>query len=100
MLCYKVHKGKFGNVLAVADCDLIGKKIKFNELSILVNPRFYGETKATKEWLLSYVKDKWFLSVNLIGEEAVSFGVEANLIDKDKVLMLGKIPHAHCVLVF
>ncbi|MGB9675278.1 MAG: DUF424 family protein [Candidatus Nanoarchaeia archaeon] len=100
MLCYKIHKSKFGNILAVADAALVGKKFKFNNLTIWVNPRFYGETKVSKEWLLGQVKNKLFLSVNFIGAEAVAFGREVGLIDEENILMLGKIPHAHCVLIF
>ncbi|MEM2874062.1 MAG: DUF424 family protein [Candidatus Nanoarchaeia archaeon] len=100
MLVYKIHKSKHGEILAVADEELLNKKLKFNGLDFWVNPRFYGETKASEEWLTKVIQEKTFLAINLIGDLAVNLGLKLKIIDKDKILKIGNIPHAHCILIF
>jgi hypothetical protein len=97
---FKIHKTKDGNVLAVADEDLLGKKLKAKNVEFFVNPRFYGEEKASKEWLIKKMLSNEIITLNLIGKEAVQAGIEAGKIDQDKVVMIGKVPHAHCYLIF
>ncbi len=97
---FKIHKTKDGNVLAVADENLLGKKLKAKDVEFFVNPRFYGEEKASKEWLIKKMQSNEIITVNLIGKEAVQTGIEAGKIDKDKVIMIGKVPHAHSYLIF
>lgn len=97
---FKIHKTKDGNVLAVADEALIGKKLKAKGVEFFVNPRFYGEEKASKEWLIKKMQSNEIITLNLIGKEAVETGIEAGKIDKDKVVMIGKVPHAHSYLIF
>jgi len=97
---YKLHKTKQGHVLAVADEDIIGKHLKFKDTDIFVNPRFYGEKKASKEYLIKEMQSKGVISVNLIGKEAVETGIKAGAIDKSRVIFIGKIPHAQSFLIF
>jgi hypothetical protein len=97
---YKLHKTKQGHVLAVADEDLIGKHFEFNETDVFVNPRFYGDKKASKEWLIKEMQSNEIISVNLIGKESVAAGIAAGVIDKEKVIKIGKVPHAQGFLIF
>jgi hypothetical protein len=97
---FKIHKHKDGNVLAVADEDLIGKTIKSKDIEIFVNPRFYGQEKASKEWLIKKMQSNEIITVNLIGKEAVETGIEAGKIDKEHIKKIGKVPHAHSYLIF
>ena len=97
---YKIHKTKQGHVLAVADEDLLGKHLKFKDTEIFVNPRFYGDKKVSKEWLLKEMNAPGIISVNLIGKEAVACGIKAGVIDKDRIIKIGKIPHAQGFLIF
>lgn len=97
---FKIHKHKDGNVLAVADEDLIGKTIKSKDMEIFVNPRFYGQEKASKEWLIKKMQSNEIITVNLIGKESVETGIEAGKIDKEHVKKIGKVPHAHSYLIF
>lgn len=97
---FKIHKHKDGNVLAIADEDLIGKTIKGKDVEIFVNPRFYGEEKASKEWLIQKMQSNEIITVNLIGKEAVQTGIDAGKIDKEHVKKIGKVPHAQGFLIF
>lgn len=99
-MCFKIHKHKDGNVLAVADADLIGKTLKAKDVEFFVNPRFYGEEKASKEWLVKKMQSNEIITVNLIGKEAVQTGIEAGKIDVEQVKKIGKVPHAHSYLIF
>ncbi len=97
---FKIHKTKDGKVLAAADEDLIGKHIKHGDIDFFVNPRFYGEEKAAKEWLIPQMRSNEVIAINLIGKEAVAIGIEAGVIDKNQVHKIGKIPHAQGFLIF
>ena len=97
---YKIHETKHGKILAVADDDLMGKHLKLKDTDIFINPRFYGDKKASKEWLIGQMQSNAIISVNLIGKEAVAMGIEAGAIDKESVKKIGKIPHAQGFLIF
>ncbi|HKZ50095.1 MAG TPA: DUF424 family protein [Candidatus Nanoarchaeia archaeon] len=97
---YKLHKTKEGHVLAAADEDLMGKHLKFNDTDFFVNPRFYGDKKAAKEWLIKEMQSPGVISVNLIGKESVQMGIDAGIIDKSKIVKIGKVPHAQGFLIF
>jgi len=62
---FKIHKTKDGKILAVADEDLVGKHLKHGDIDFFVNPRFYGEEKAAKEWLIPQMRSNEFLSVKI-----------------------------------
>lgn len=100
MMYFKIHKTKNGNILAVADENLIGKKIKTKGIEFFVNPRFYGQEKVSKEWLIKKLQSNEIITLNLIGKEAVQTGIEAGKIDRNRVVMIGKVPHAHGYLIF
>ena len=101
---YKIHETKHGKILAVADDDLLGKHLISGKtkdgVDIFINPRFYGDKKASKEWLIEQMQSNAIISVNLIGKEAVAMGIEAGAIDKESVKKIGKIPHAQGFLIF
>jgi hypothetical protein len=97
---FKIYKTKDGKILAVADEDLLGKHLKHGDIDFFVNPRFYGEEKAAKEWLIPQMRSNEVLSVNLLGKEAVATGIEAGVIERSKVHKIGKIPHAQSFLIF
>ena len=102
MMYFKIHETKNGKLLAAADEDLLGKHLEFKDTDVFVNPRFYGEKKANKAWLMKQMQSNAILSVNLIGKEAVQTGIDAGVIDKDKVMLIGKekVPHAQGFLIF
>lgn len=97
---FKIHKTKDGNILAAADDELLGKTLKHKGVDFFVNPRFYGEEKAAKEWLIPKMQSNEVISVNLLGKEAVQMGIEAGVISDAKIIKIGKVPHAQGFLIF
>jgi len=94
----KVYETKYGPMVAVADDNLIGKKLKFGKTEFFVNPRFYKGEPATKAQAIALLKAA--ASVNLVGRESVECGREAGVISQENILMINKkVPHAQSVVV-
>jgi len=95
---FKKYLARSGLTLAVADEDIIGKKFKFNDTKFFVNPRFYGEEKADKNYIIKLLKEA--TAANLVGKKAVECGIEAGLVDKKSVINITKnVPHAQVVIM-
>jgi len=92
-ITYKIHDGGNIKILALADYDLIGKIIKDKKIKIDISEEFYGHEKCNEDKIKLIIGD-WFDSINAIGESAVNILIEAKIISRDHVIMLGKIPHA------
>ena len=97
VLVYKIYESKYGLMVAVADKELIGKTLKYKNLEVFVNPRFYKGEEADQHEVIELLKKS--TSTNLIGKEAVACGVQAGLIDKKNIIMIGKVPHAHAFVM-
>ena len=88
---YKEHLSPHGNVLAVCDKELLGKKIENSEISVKISEAFYGRTEISAGALKEKLKS--FDNINLIGEQAVKTAVEEKLAEQKNIIFLGKIPH-------
>tara|TARA_Y100000310_G_C20465682_1_gene707539 strand:+ start:9 stop:338 length:330 start_codon:yes stop_codon:yes gene_type:complete len=89
MMYLKIHESEHSRVIAVCDESLIGKKIS-KELNI--SESFYKGELKEKEEVIKILKES--SNANLIGDEAVSCGIEAGIISKDSILLIGGIKHA------
>lgn len=96
-MIYRTYKSKYGLAIAVADKEILGKKLKFNDTEFFVNPRFYGDKEASKEELVPLIRKA--VNINLVGEKAVKAGKEAGMIDDKNTIMIGKVPHAQAVKI-
>jgi hypothetical protein len=79
-------------MLAAADSDLIDKELRDGKLHLSVKSEFYGEMKVSEQTFLSSL-DICTIA-NLVGEHVVNAAIDANYIDRDNIIKIGKIPHA------
>ncbi len=94
----KIHNTKNGIMVAVADDDLIGKKLRFGKVEFFVNPRFYKGGKVRKEEAIKIMRAA--TSVNFVGRESVECGKEAGMIDEQNIIMINKkVPHAQAIVI-
>ena len=89
-------QGQFGLLLVVTDKELIGKYFEEGNLQLDLTKKFYqGKEKSREEVIELVEKTKNF---HFTGEKSVDFGIEQDLIDKNKILIISGIPHAEVVI--
>jgi hypothetical protein len=79
-------------LLAAADKDLLGKKLRGEEIKLEVDKEFYEGEDATEEMLLNRLS--MCTVANLVGEETVGAALRAGYLDEDCILRIAGVPHA------
>jgi len=92
---WKIREGE--RMVAVCDCDLVGKKFCEGKLVLDLSGDFYMGQESTPEAAVDILKGATV--ANLVGAEAVRCGVEAGLIHEDCIIRISGIPHAQFVLI-
>ncbi len=89
-----------GKHVLVAACDLslLGKTLKFKELSFVVRKDFYGGSVVSVEEAVSLMRQG--TSVNIIGHAIVGAAVDEGLVHPEAVLDISGVPHAQIVKVY
>ena len=94
----KVWKAKDGEVImAICDCEILGKRIQDGALILDVSREFFGGEKMSKEAAIDLIKSATI--ANFVGEVAVKCGIEAGLVHKEAIITIGGIPHAQFVMM-
>ena len=90
----KIHKGPHGEVLVVSDQEILGKTFSEGKLQLDLTKEFcQGEEKEAEE-VKELSKSAYIL--HLTGENSIN--LFSDLIDKGKILIVKKIPHAEVYL--
>lgn len=85
-----------GLLVVITDKDIVGKKFEEGKLQLDLTNNFYkGEEKDEEE-----VKEATSRArhIHFTGDKSVALGIEANLIDQDKILWVSNVPHAEVML--
>ena len=94
----KIHKNPEGRtVLALCDKELLRKKFVEADLQLDLTSEFYqGEEKSLDE-----IKEmiKQANHINAVGERAVKFLKDENLVDDENIVIIAGVPHAEVVLI-
>ena len=88
----KIHKSNGRHIVAICDEDLIGKEISEGDLNLNITERFYKEDKLTKEKIIKIMKNS--LNLNIVGKNSIKLALDNNIIEKDAIIEINKIPHA------
>jgi hypothetical protein len=89
----KVHRGPDGcEVVAVCDRELLNTTITDGDLTIAISEKFYGNTPADEEMVMSALRSA--TNANLIGPKAVALAIRIGLVTRDACIEVGGIPHA------
>lgn len=91
----KIHKAGDREVVAVCDCDLVGKCFKEKNLRLEVSERFYKGKVVPQKKIIPIIQEAH--TVNLVGETSVSLGLKANIVFKENIIKIEGIPHAMSV---
>jgi len=89
----------YRNIVAIADANILGKKFEEGEKQLDIKENFYcGKDKKilTKEEVSKIILDwsKEDATFNIVGEKAISLALDMNLISKNGIGKIDKIPYA------
>jgi hypothetical protein len=85
-----------GTLLVITDSEIVGKKFTEGKKQLDLTLKFYlGEEKSLEE-AKELMRRAYVL--HLTGVRAVLLGVELDLVDDTRVLVIKKIPHAEVVV--
>ena len=82
-------------VLAMCDCELLGKVLRDGKIFFEIREDFYRGRKVTVEEALELCKQSAI--VNMVGQSVVEKAVKKGLIHPDAILTIRGIPHAQIV---
>ena len=85
----KIHKS-YRNVVALADANLIGKKLEQGKFQLDIRENFYKDKKVSKEEAIELLKKQTLKdsTFNIVGPKSIQAAKEAGIITKDHI---GKI---------
>jgi hypothetical protein len=93
----KIHKNSNGQlVLAVCDKDLLGKKFEEGNKQLDLTSDFYkGQEKNEKE-VADLMRNAYM--VNVVGEKSIKIVLKENLITRENISLIAKIPYSNFVV--
>lgn len=96
-LYLKSHRSGKEVLIAVCDCDLMGKKFVEGHLHVEILPDFFGEEKATAQDVEQALAASTM--ANLVGDIAVGHAIRLGYVDRENVLIINGVPCAQMVLM-
>lgn len=79
-------------VLAVCDCDLLGKTLKEGKIKFTIKNEFYNGRKATVDEAVGLIGCSTI--VNLVGKHCVEKAIKQGYVHPEAVLKIEGVPHA------
>ncbi len=82
-------------VLAVCDCEILGKTLRQGKLVFHVKEEFYGGGRVTVEEAVDMIENSTI--VNMVGKCCVEKAIAKGYVHPDAVLNIEGVPHAQIV---
>ena len=96
MMIVKIHKSERRNIVSICDEELIGKKFEEDSMQLDVSEIFYRGERMSDKDVLNTVREAD--SLNIVGKNSIRFALKNNLIEKENIIRIKKIPHAITLL--
>ncbi len=93
----KTHRSGKEVLIAVCDCEILGKRFEEGALHVEVCDDFFGNVKATPEEVERSLSKATI--ANFVGQKAVNFAIKLGYVDKENVLVIDGVPCAQMVLM-
>lgn len=97
MIVVRIHSSERGNVIALCDEELVGKRFSKGKLILDLCSDFYKGEILPKEKIVTLLKTAYI--INAVGNESVELVLKNNYVKKDKIIKIKGIPHAQCILI-
>jgi hypothetical protein len=79
-------------LLAVCDCELLGKTLREDKIVFRIKDEFYNGRKATVDEAMVMISNSTI--VNLVGKTCVEEAISMGYVHPDAVIKIEGIPHA------
>ena len=79
-------------LLAICDCELLGKTLREGKICFKIKDEFYNGRKATVEEAMDMINNSTI--VNLVGKFCVEKAIANGYVHPDAVLKIEGVPHA------
>jgi uncharacterized protein len=79
-------------LLAVCDCDLLGKTLREGKIVFKIKDEFYNGRKATVDEAMDMIDNSTI--VNLVGKTCVEEAIAKGYVHPDAILKIEGVPHA------
>jgi hypothetical protein len=89
-----VNLKRVGNnvVLAICDCDLLGKTLREGKIVFQVRGEFYNGGKTTVDEAVAMIRNSTI--VNMVGKYCVEKAIKKGYVHPEAVLPIEGVPHA------
>lgn len=92
MFWVKIYKLKYSTICAICDEEVLGKRINFNGLEIVIKENFYKGELVDEKRAIEIMKT---CNIgNLFGNKIVELAIKEGFVDRENVLVLNDILHA------
>jgi hypothetical protein len=82
-------------ILAVCDCDLLGRTLREGKIVFKIKEEFYNGRKATVEEAVGLINNSTI--VNLVGKNCVEKAITQGYVHPEAVIKIEGIPHAQVI---
>jgi len=95
----KIHK-TYRLIIAVCDCDLIGKKFEEGNKQLDLKKDFYEGDKKEDADVIELLKNaqRDDATFNIVGQKSVNAAIKAGVVSKKGIMKIQGIPYALCLL--
>ena len=97
MLDAYVNLKKVGKnvILAICDCDLLGRTLRQGKIVFHIKGEFYNGGKTTVEEAVTMIENSTI--VNMVGMNCVARAIQKGYVHPEAVLRVDGVPHAQIV---
>jgi uncharacterized protein len=88
----KLQKNGEHVVLAICDCDLLGKTLREGKIVFKIKDEFYNGGKVNVEEAVAMINNSTI--VNLVGETCVKKAISKGYVHPEAVIEIEGVPHA------
>ena len=82
-------------LLAVCDCELLGRTLRQGKIVFQVKDEFYNGGKVSVEEAVNMIRNSTI--INMVGKNCVEKAIEKGYVHPDAVLNIEGVPHAQIV---
>ena len=97
MMYLKTYRSGKEILIAVCDCEILGKRFEEGPLHVDVCADFFGNEKVTPEEVERSLSKATI--ANFVGQMAVDFAIKLGYVEKENVLVIDGVPCAQMVLM-
>jgi len=93
----KIYRYEKEVLIAICDCDLMGKRFTEGKLHIEINQDFFGDKKASNREVGEALKSATI--ANFVGRQCVEYAIELGYVHKENTVVIDGVSCAQMVRI-